>query len=42
MAIKLALLVVFFGIMLAVGVHCRRHATDVTASCSAAARWARG
>ena len=29
MAIKLALLVVFFGIMLAVGVHCRRHATDV-------------
>ena len=29
MAIKLALLVVFFGIMLAVGIHCRRHATDV-------------
>ena len=26
---QLALLVVFFGIMLAVGIHCRRHATDV-------------
>ena len=29
MAIKLALLFVFFGIMLAVGIRCRRHATDV-------------
>ena len=29
MAIKLALLVVFFAIMLAVGIRCRRHATDV-------------
>lgn len=29
MAIKIILLVVFFGIMLAVGLLCRRHATDV-------------
>ena len=30
MAIKLALLVVFFGIMLGVGLRCRRHAADVS------------
>ena len=29
MFIKIALLVVFFGIMIAVGLYCRRHATDV-------------
>ena len=27
--IKLALLVIFFGVMVAVGLYCRRHATDV-------------
>ncbi|MDD7311775.1 MAG: sodium:solute symporter [Clostridiaceae bacterium] len=29
MFIKLALLVIFFGVMVAVGLYCRRHATDV-------------
>ena len=29
MFIKIAMLVVFFGIMIAVGLYCRRHATDV-------------
>ncbi|MBO5510093.1 MAG: sodium:solute symporter [Lachnospiraceae bacterium] len=29
MAIKIAMLVVFFGVMVGVGVYCRKHATDV-------------
>ena len=29
MAIKLILLLVFFGVMIGVGFYCRRHATDV-------------
>lgn len=29
MALKIILLVVFFGIMVGVGIYCRRHATDV-------------
>lgn len=29
MAIKLVMLIVFFGIMLSVGIYCRRHSTDV-------------
>ena len=29
MALKIILLVVFFGIMIGVGIYCRRHATDV-------------
>ena len=29
MFVKVALLVVFFGIMIGVGLYCRRHATDV-------------
>ena len=27
--IKIAMLVVFFGVMVAVGIYCRRHSTDV-------------
>ena len=30
MLLKILLLVVFFGIMIAVGLYCRRHATDVS------------
>lgn len=30
MAIKIILLIIFFGLMLGVGLYCRRHATDVT------------
>ena len=29
MAIKIIMLVIFFGVMIGVGVYCRRHATDV-------------
>ncbi len=29
LAIKLALLVIFFGVMIGIGLYCRRHATDV-------------
>ena len=30
LAIKLTLLVVFFGVMVGIGLYCRRHATDVS------------
>ena len=30
MAVKIGMLVVFFGIMLGVGIYCRKHASDVT------------
>lgn len=29
MAIKIIMLVIFFGVMIGVGVYCRKHATDV-------------
>ena len=29
MAVKILMLVVFFGIMVAIGFYCRKHATDV-------------
>ena len=29
LAVKIILLVVFFGVMIGVGIYCRRHATDV-------------
>ena len=29
LAIKIALLIVFFGVMIGIGLYCRRHATDV-------------
>ncbi len=29
MLIKILLLVVFFGVMVGIGLYCRRHATDV-------------
>ena len=30
MIIKLSMLVVFFGVMIFIGLYCRRHATDVS------------
>ena len=29
MALKILILVVFFGLMVGIGIYCRRHATDV-------------
>lgn len=42
MAIKIILLVVFFAVMIGVGIYCRKSATDVNGFVSAAEASARG